>query len=106
MSEKFGSYIIKQELGAGGYGCAFLAIKEGEETLRKAIKYSSLRYIVSMRATINSTKLLEIGMTKKEVLKSVIIKNMQIDDINTIYNKINDNSEWTKLLGEFKNVSV
>lgn len=74
--------------------------------LRKAIKDSSLRYIVSMRATINSTKLLEIGMTKKEVLKSVIIKNMQIDDINTIYNKINDNSEWTKLLGEFKNVSV
>lgn len=74
--------------------------------LRKAIKDSSLRYIVSMRATINSTKLLEIGMTKKEVLKSVIIKNMQIDDINTIYDKINDNSEWTKLLGEFKNVSV
>ena len=68
--------------------------------LRKAIKDASLRYIVSMRATINSTKLLEIGMTKKDILKSVVIKNMQIDDLNVIINKINNHSEWKRVLEE------
>lgn len=66
--------------------------------LRNAIKVSSLRYIVSMRATINATKLLEIGMDKKSILKSVILKNMSIDDLNTIVKKIRDNSSWKKEL--------
>ena len=66
--------------------------------LRKAIKDASLRYIVSMRATINATKLLEIGIDKSEILKNVIIKNMQIDDLNVIIKKINDSSEWANLL--------
>lgn len=73
------------------------------KALRKAIQESSLRYIVSMRATINATKLLEIGMDKKEILESVIIKNMQIDDLNTIINKINNSSEWKRKLEEIKN---
>ena len=60
--------------------------------LRKAIKDASLRYIVSMRATINSTKLLEIGVPKKDILKSVVIKNMQIDDLNVIIKKIENHS--------------
>lgn len=66
--------------------------------LRKAIKDASLRYIVSMRATINATKLLEIGIDKSEILKNVIIKNMQIDDLNVIIKKIDDTSEWVNLL--------
>ena len=52
--------------------------------LRDAINDSNLRYIVSMRALINATKLLQIGIDKETILKTVIIKNMQIDDINTI----------------------
>lgn len=68
--------------------------------LRNAIKTNSLRYIVSMRATINATKLLEVGMDKKSILISTIIKNMQIDDLNVIINKINDYSEWKTLLQE------
>ena len=44
MSEKFGSYIIKQELGAGGYGCAFLAIKEGEELKEGKKRYYVLKF--------------------------------------------------------------
>ena len=55
--------------------------------LRNSIKEASLRYIVSMRATINATKLLEIGIPKKDILKSVIIKNMQPDDLNVIIKK-------------------
>ena len=68
--------------------------------LRKAIKDASLRYIVSMRATINSTKLLEIGVPKKDILKSVVIKNMQIDDLNVIIKKIENHSEWKRILEE------
>lgn len=69
--------------------------------LRKAIKDASLRYIVSMRATINASKLLNAGIDKYEILKDVIIKNMQIDDLNVIIKKINNNSEWFSLLKEY-----
>lgn len=71
--------------------------------LRSAIKESSLRYIVSMRATINATKLLEIGMSKKDILESVIIKNIQIDDLNTIIRKITNESSWKRTLEEIIN---
>lgn len=62
--------------------------------LRNQIKKSSLRYIVSMRATINASKLLEIGLPKKDILKSVIIKNMQVDDLNVIIKDIDTSNEW------------
>ncbi len=63
--------------------------------LRETINKCSLRYIVSMRALINASKLLEIGVDKKTILKTAIIKNMQIDDLNTIINKFNNtSSEW------------
>lgn len=72
--------------------------------LRTAIKNANLRYIVSMRATINATKLLEIDMPKKDILKSVILKNMQIDDLNMIINKMNRTSgEWYQLLKDYTN---
>lgn len=67
-------------------------------TLRNTIKEASLRYIVSMRATINATKLLEIGISKEDILKSVIIKNMQPDDLNVIIKKIDINNEWQQKL--------
>lgn len=70
--------------------------------LRDTIKEASLRYIVSMRATINATKLLEIGIPKADILKSVIIKNMQPDDLSVIVKKISGNNEWTD---EFKKVA-
>jgi len=68
-------------------------------TLRQVIKENSLRYIVSMRATINSTKLLEIGMSKQNILRSAVIKNMSIDDLNTIVYKLKEklsDNEWVK----------
>lgn len=72
--------------------------------LRKAINEANLRYIVSMRALINATKLLRIGVDKKEILKTTIIKNMQKDDINTIVKKIDMNSEWVRELRGFADV--
>lgn len=68
--------------------------------LRKAVNECNLRYIVSMRALINATKMLELGMNKQEILKTAIIKNMQIDDLNTIYNKL-PNSDWKNELDKF-----
>lgn len=66
--------------------------------LRKAVDDSNLRYIISMRALINASKLLQLGMDKKSILKTSIIKNMQIDDLNVITNKLNNNNEWTREL--------
>lgn len=68
--------------------------------LRNIVKEASLRYIVSMRATINATKLLEIGMNKASILRSAVIKNMSVDDLNVIIKKLKevDHSEWTKAL--------
>ena len=78
----------------------YLFIKD----LRDAINESNLRYIVSMRALINSTKLLEIGIDKQTILKTVIIKNMQKDDINTIVNKLKTSSEWTRELRKMSDI--
>lgn len=72
--------------------------------LRNAINQSNLRYIVSMRALINATKLLEIGIDKETILKTVIIKNMQKDDINTIINKLKTTSEWTRELRKLSDI--
>lgn len=62
--------------------------------LRNAINESGLRYIVSMRALINSTKMLEIGIDKKTILVTTIIKNMQRDDLNTILGRLNTRGDW------------
>jgi len=67
-------------------------------SLRKAILRRGLRYVVSMRATINATKMLEIEMDKLTVLRSVITKAMSKDDIQSIIKEIDVDNEWTKLL--------
>ena len=65
--------------------------------LRQAINKAGLRYIVSMRALINSTKLLEIGIDKQSILRTTIVKNMQKDDLNTVINKLEiTDSDWFK----------
>lgn len=68
--------------------------------LRKAINDANLRYIVSMRAIINSTKLLQLGIDKLTILKTTIIKNMQKDDLNVIIQKLRErlNSDWVEEL--------
>ena len=62
--------------------------------LRNAVNKSGLRYIVSMRALINATKLLEIGIDKESILKTTIIKNMQKDDLNIIVGKLDNSNPW------------
>lgn len=66
--------------------------------LRNVVNENSLRYIISMRATINATKLIEVGMNKKNILKSAVIKNMSVDDLNIIIKKLKKDNEWYKEL--------
>lgn len=71
--------------------------------LRSAIKEASLRYIVSMRATINASKMLEIGIDINEILKTTIVKNMSRDDLNVIVKKINGSGKWFNAFKELAN---
>lgn len=71
--------------------------------LRNAIKEASLRYIVSMRATINASKMLEIGIDINEILKTTIVKNMSRDDLNVIVKKIKGSGKWFNAFKEFAN---
>lgn len=74
--------------------------------LRKIINKNSLRYIVSMRAIINASKMLEIGIQKKEILKNVILKSMSQDDINIIAGTMSSKTiykDWYQKLQELKN---
>lgn len=73
------------------------------KNLRKTIKDTGLRHIVSMRATINASKLLEIGMGKEEILKSVIVKNMSVDDLNIILGKMSFKNDWVRSLEKVRN---
>lgn len=72
--------------------------------LRNAIEKASLRYIVSMRALINASKLLEIGIDKMTILKTVIVKNMQRDDINTIIKKLDSSNSWARVMKELSDI--
>lgn len=66
--------------------------------IRNAIKKRRLRFVVSMRATINASKMLAAGIDKDIIVKTVITKSMTKDDINTIIQEINTNNEWSKYL--------
>ena len=71
-------------------------------SLRKAIQDASLRYIVSMRATINASKLLEIGVNKNVILRDVIIKSMSKDDLNIIIKKMGSTSRYQEWFDALK----
>lgn len=66
--------------------------------VRHAIEKRNLRFIVSMRAMINASKMLKAGIDKKIIVKTCITKSMTRDDINTIKNELDVVNEWTKLL--------
>lgn len=67
-------------------------------SVREAIKKRRLRFVVSMRATINASKMLQIGLDKETIIKSVITKSMTKDDINTIINEMTCQNEWTQAM--------
>ncbi len=71
-------------------------------SVRNAIKKRRLRFVVSMRATINASKMLQAGIDKETIVKSVITKSMTKDDINTIVNEMTCQNEWTSIMRNLK----
>lgn len=71
-------------------------------SIRNAIKKRRLRFVVSMRATINASKMLQAGIDKETIVKSVITKSMTKDDINTITNEMTCQNEWTSIMRNLK----
>ena len=62
--------------------------------LRRVILSKQLRYIVSMRATINASKMMRAGIDIPVIMKTVITKAMTKDDINSIVRDMNISGEW------------
>lgn len=71
-------------------------------SIRDAIKKRRLRFVVSMRATINASKMLQAGIDKETIVRSVITKSMTKDDINTIINEMTCQNEWTSIMRNLK----
>lgn len=79
--------------------CADDSLYEFIIDIRNAIAKRRLRFVVSMRATINASKMLKANIDKETILKTVVLKSMTKDDINTIINEIkHTNNEWFKVL--------
>ena len=71
-------------------------------SVRDAIKKRRLRFVVSMRATINASKMLNAGLDKQTIIKTVITKSMTKDDINTIINEMSCHNEWYNIMRNLK----
>lgn len=65
--------------------------------LRKAIDKTDTRAIVSMRATINSSKLSE-ALSKEELIDDIILKGVPIDDRRMLVKELDDKNAFTKTL--------
>ena len=65
--------------------------------LRKAIDKTDTRAIVSMRATINSSKLSE-ALSKEELIDDIILKGVPIDDRRMLVKELNADNAFTKTL--------
>lgn len=57
--------------------------------LRKSIAKNDVRYIVSMRATINAAKLADL-LSDEELIDNVILKGMEIDDRRILINDLSE----------------
>lgn len=65
--------------------------------LRKAIKSADIRYIVSMRATINASKLDDL-LSPSEIVNNVILKGMENDDRRLLVREVEGDNKYTRAL--------
>ena len=66
--------------------------------LRHTIDGMDLKYVVSMRATINASKLDGL-LDKQDIIKSVILKGLPKDEVKMVYgNMTHDRNEWARAL--------
>lgn len=65
--------------------------------LRTAIKSADIRYIVSMRATINASKLDDL-LSPTEIVNNVILKGMENEDRRLLVREVKGNNKYTQAL--------
>lgn len=66
-------------------------------SIRNGVNAKKLRYTISIRAMINSYKMLKCGFDKEYIIKTAITKSMTDDDINSIKENIIKNEWYTAL---------
>lgn len=62
--------------------------------VRKSVKYNKINHIVGMRCFKYAYELLVNGFEKNFIIKSVILKGLQKDDINVLKASLNKENEW------------
>lgn len=62
--------------------------------IRKSVNTNHINHIVGMRCLKYAYQLLVNGFDKAFIVKSVILKGLQVDDINILKSSLNKESEW------------
>ena len=62
--------------------------------VRSSVKYNKINHIVGMRCFKYAYELLVNGFEKAFIIKSVILKGLQKDDINILKSSLNRSNEW------------
>lgn len=69
--------------------------------LREAISTTDIRYIVSMRATINASKMLDI-MEIKDIINTIILKGFDKEELPLLLQNISLNNKYTTALKQIE----
>ena len=68
-------------------------------SLRKSVENTSVRFVVSMRATINASKLDGV-LSAKDILEMVVLKGLEKSDINILLDNIDIDNEYVTAMKE------
>lgn len=68
-------------------------------SLRKSVENTSVRFVVSMRATINASKLDGV-LSAKDILEMVVLKGLEKSDINILLDNIDIDNEFVDAMKE------
>ena len=64
--------------------------------VRHSVQVNKINHIIGMRCFKYAYELLVNGFDKEFIVKSVILKGLQKDDINVLKSSLNSGSEWYK----------
>lgn len=74
--------------------CQDDTLREFLYDVRKSVKNNKINHIIGMRCFKYSYELLVNGFDKEFIVKSVILKGLQKDDINVLKSSLNSGNEW------------
>ena len=74
--------------------CQDDTLREFLYDVRKSVKNNKINHIIGMRCFKYAYELLVNGFDKEFIVKSVILKGLQKDDINVLKSSLNSGNEW------------